>query len=214
MTKMTNAMREAIIKHSLVQGRQRRESQLKLQERALALRLTKQRYGDDVFQKCRSLPEGWLDNHRTISFSDYTQQNKLNFPVKVIYDPTRTRWGQRVERTRVPYRHVIELDTAVPLPNSFNSTWTREHVSDMYDEIYDHFAAWVALEDEEEQIRAQMKGALASFTTVEKLSAAWPAAYAHLPQEMLAGTGAMNRALPVPRLDDLNTRLEAFGKAA
>lgn len=214
MTKLTNGMRSAIVAQSLRQGREQRESVLKTRERSLACRLTIHRYGEDVFRKCRALPEGWLNTLRTISFTDYPQHNILNFPVKVIYEPTRTKFGRRVERTRIPYQHKLELDTAVPLPNSFQHRWEREHLGDMYNEVYDHFASMVALADEEEQIRTQMKGALMSFTTVEKLRDGWPEAFAALPQELLVATPMANRALPVPRLDDLNARLEAFRSAA
>jgi Nucleotide modification associated domain 5 len=209
MTKLTNQMRTALVEHALVAGRLAGEAELVRRERALALRLTRHRYGDDVFDRCRALPEGWVDAHRTISFDHWAGDNKLGFPVRVVY--AKGPYGRR-EHYRVPRGHRLELDTAVPLPNSFAQAWTRAEVGSLYDEVYAYFEAVVARHDEEEALRASLKAAAAAFTTVEKLADMWPEGYAHLPVELLAATA--NHSLPAPRLDDLNARLAAFRREA
>ena len=206
MTRLTKAMCESIVKRTLDAGRLAREAAITRGERSLALRLTRHRYGDDVFDRCRALPAGWLEVHRTISFG---WSNALNFPqkCKIIYVRSVK------DRVMVPVAHRIELDTAVPLPNSFQNPWDRSHLGIMYDEVYDHFASIVALHDEMEQLETQIKGVLTAFTTVEKLAADWPEGYSHLPQEMLLGTGS-SFPVPAPRIEDLNDRLVAFAREA
>jgi hypothetical protein len=198
--KLTNSMRKAIIDRIIDEVRRPREAKLKKREHALALRLTLKRYGRDVFDRCRALPEGWLGVHKAITF-DY-ELRQTNFPRRFVVEGKYSR--------RWPSNYMIELSEAAALPNSFAQSWNRNEMGPLYDDVYGHFEDIVVLAEELENLAIQTRAVLASFTTVEKLAEGWAEGYAHLPQELLADTGGV----PAPRIEDLNKRIAALQKAA
>ena len=66
MTKLTIKMRETIVNKIVEAGRIGREAWLERREHALALRCVKARFGDDVFERCRALPPGWINLEFTL----------------------------------------------------------------------------------------------------------------------------------------------------
>lgn len=210
MTKLTNTHRAAIADKALDAGRLTREAALTRQEHSLTLRATKFRFGDDVFERCRALPEGWLGVHKMIQFNYNTVCNLL--PCRQVVHPRtpsrRWSWEQRV-----PANYKLDLSDVAVLPNAFAEPWQPSYFSGtLWDEVQEHFAGHIALFDEMELLRAQVKSTLLSFTTVERLAEDWPEGYAFLPPELVVPTTANLPA--VLKLDDLNRRLAAFQQEA
>lgn len=204
MTKLTNAMRATIVKRITDKLRPAREAGLRAREHALALRLLRHRYGDDVFDRCRALPEGWLNVQKHLLF-DYRLTQVL--PRKRIVEGT-----GRNRCDRVYPSGNVQLNEYAPLPNSTGSGWTREAVGEaLFEEIVALFHAKIELIDDVMLLQQQIRATLASFTTVEKLAERWPEGYAELPAEMLA---PIADGLPAPRIADLNERIAKFREAA
>lgn len=203
MTTLVNAQRVAITRKVIAAASTPRYEALRKQEYSLALRLTQARYGKDVFDRCRSLPEGWLSAHRTITFD----ANWARGEFVGSYDT--------IQRVDGPYISSpgwgLDLESSAILPNSFQRLWGSKEVSaKLVDELATFFRVHVALHEEIEQLRAQITATLKSFATVEKLAEGWPEGYAHLPQQTLAETGG----LPALRIADLNARIAAMKEAA
>jgi hypothetical protein len=198
MTKLLKSHRTVIVDRLLAPGRTAREAVLKRRENALALRATKARFGDDVFARCRALPEGWVDVHKRIQI--YGCDTTL--PRYVVND-------HRYSYTK-PDKH-IELAEAVPLPNAFMRSWSKNDFGRFWPEVVDLFQARCDLHTELTSLAQQLAGTLAGFTTVERLAEDWPEAYRALPQELLAPAAVH---LPAAKLDDLNARLAALREAA
>lgn len=204
--KLTNTHRNAIIEKVLIAGRMARTPALERQEDSLALRATKRRFGDDVFERCRALPEGWLNTHKIISIAYKAAQDLPN-----AYEEVSVYRG-RTKLQPVWFSRTLSLSNAAVLPNIFAGDWNQDAFgSILWSDVYDYFAAGVALHEEMKQLRIEIRGVLAGFTTVERLAEGWPEGYSHLPAELLAATGAAN--LPAVRIEDLNARLAAFGHA-
>lgn len=204
MTRLTNQMRNQIKRRILESVRTPREVVLRAQEHSLALRLLRARYGDDVFERCRALPEGWLQLHKKITLG-----HDVTDPL-----PRFTRAERYVSSYRYSTRIVLppgtlELAEYAPLPNSVAGTWTREHVTGrQLDDLAAWFTNYVALAEELERLGTEVGAALAAFPTVEKLAEGWPEGHAHLQlPEPVSG-------LPAPRIEDLNEHIAAAVRAA
>lgn len=185
MTRLLMSHREKIAKRVVDAVRAPRESKLRECERALAVKLVRWRYGDDVFDRVRALPEGWLPFVKTISIG----------------------YSLRMELPAASNR-CVELDTAVPLPESARYEW--KDLGPLHGEVHDLFADRVALDKDLNLLRQQTLAVLSAFTTVERLAADWPEGYAMLPAEQLAPPNG----LPAPRIADLNARIAALKEAA
>lgn len=186
MSKLLKSHRQEIVKRIVADVRAPREARLRERERHLAVKLVRWRYGDDVFDKARALPEGWLPNVKYIT---------LNYRLRT-----------KLTSGSAPWR--LELDTAVPLPWSASHEWTD--FGKIHDEVYAWYQDWTNLEEELRLLRQQTEAVLSTFTTVERLAADWPEGYAMLPAEQLAPSNG----LPAPRISDLNARIAALKEAA
>ena len=207
MTKLTNQMRKAIVDKLITPGRMAREKALKDQEHSLALRATRQRYGDDVFDRCRELPEGWLNVHQRISLFGQSLPKKY-FMVKS------TQSYRHPHQITVPlHGHYLDLLNPAPLPNSFQHGWKEFHFgAKLWNEVYSYFNAIIELYESIEELKIKLTGGLSGYTTVERLCEEWPEAYAHLPQELLAPQPKY--PLPVVPIADLNEMVEKFRRVA
>lgn len=204
MTKLTNAMRAAITDRIVVKVRLPREVKLRAREQSLAVRLIRHRYGDDVFDRCRALPEGWLSVQKHVS---------LNYNVVRMLPQRRKIVETNRNRSEVIFPSGdLELTEYVPLPNSNRQHWDREVIGEkLFEEIVELFQAKVDLEIEIDNLQQQITATLSAFTTVERLAADWPEGYAELPAEM---TAPKAEGLPAPRIADLNERIAALREAA
>lgn len=200
--KLNKQMRDAIVKRILEEVKPAREARLRSCEQALVIKLIRHRYGDDVFERCRALPEGWIGVHKAICL-DYQLRNLL--PRKQIVVGS----GRNRSVDHYP-RSTLYLAEYAPLPNSTGSGWTREAIGEkLYDELTDLFQAWVDALTDFELLEQQLRATLSSFTTVGRLAADWPEGYVKLPAELTAPEG-----LPAPRIADLNERIAAVKRAA
>jgi putative DNA base modification enzyme with NMAD domain len=207
MTKLTNQMRNAIVDKLIVPGRVAREKALKDQENSLALRATKYRFGDDVFDRCRALPEGWVDFQQRISLYNCSLPSK-RFMVK---STASFRHPHQITVPSTGY-HLNLLNPAA-LPNAFRYAWQEPMFgAKLWNEVYAYFNSVIELYEATEDLKIKLTGGLSSYTTVERLSEGWPEAYAHLPQELLAP----QPKYPVPAVPiaDLNEMIEKFRRVA
>jgi hypothetical protein len=167
---------------------------MRARENALALRMLRFRFGEDVFERCRELPGGWLELHKHIVISHRVRQS-------------------------MPHRHTsfirekvsISLAEFAVLPNSARTDWDREMFEPLFEEVCAVFASYYTLEDEVRLVGQQARSLLTSIHTVEKLCDAWPEGFAFLPQEELA---APNFPVPAPRIMDINARIAALREVA
>ena len=203
-TRLTKEMRAAIVRRIVDKTKPAQEAKLRGWEHALAVRLIRHRYGDDVFERCRALPEGWLEVHKTVSF-DY----KLR---QVLPQRRRVEWMGRFRSEVVYPSGHVDLSEYAPLPNSIGKDWTRECIGEaLFEEVVSLFDAKIDLQKDIELLRQQVAAVLASFATVERLAADWPEGYAELPAEMLV---PKTEGLPAPRIADLNERISKLREAA
>lgn len=188
--RLTKRMQADVADRVVSDVRRPREAALLRQENSLAIRLMKRRYGDDVFDRCRTLPAGWLPVRKQLSVS----------------------LGSRApDGARNSHRYV-HLSDYVAAPDSSKDGWGEflDQHPDLYDEVYAWFAAHAELGVQLTNLRYQVRATLASYTTVEKLAEGWPEGYALLPQETLAETSGV----PAPRIADLNARIASLREAA
>lgn len=197
--KLTKHMRDAITKRIVELVRTPREVALRAQEQALAIRLLRQRYDDDVFDRCRALPAGWLQHYKRLSLA-YSLREKLP-KIRITH-------GNHVG---VYPEGCLNLAEYAPLPNSAAGGWDRAAVGALFDELHALFEARIELHRQLEVLEQQTRAVLASFSTVEKLNDGWPEGYAHLPAELMMPATA---DLPAPRIADLNARIAALREAA
>lgn len=192
MTTLTQSMRRSVVERTLETITLPREAAFTRTENALALRLVMHRYGNDVFDRCRALPEGWLGLHKELSL-----ETEL---CKMLPQP------QEV----VPrMRYSLRLSEAAVLPNSTRFGWTREVIGPHFAAVHELWRERADFYDDLRLLRRQVEATTAAYRTVEKLAAGWPEGYAQLPQEMLQVSN-----LPAPRISDLNARIEAMRQAA
>jgi hypothetical protein len=196
MTRLKVETRRIIASRVVSSVRAPREASFERAERALALRLTIARYGKDVFDRCRALPDGWLMWHQEIL---------LDYQVRIQMPRPRMVYIRRNEYDEFSRSDVhLKLTDAAPLPNSFQVPWVLSDLCDLCDEVYERYALRADLMEELRLLRTQVTATLSAFSTVESLAAEWPEGYAFFPHEVLAESGA----LPAPRLSDLNERIE------
>jgi hypothetical protein len=202
--KLTNQMRTTIVDRIIASARAPREAALNHREAALAIMLLRHRYGDDVFERCRALPEGWLHHQKQIS---------LEYGLVQTLPRTSVETGGGRHRSFNTYpRGYLSLTDHAPLPQSASGGWDRKAVGDrLYNELHILFGNRIALEDDLKALRTQISGILAAFTTVKCLADGWPEGYAHLPAEM---TAPLTANLPAVRIADLNARIEALKEVA
>lgn len=200
MTKLLKAHRVAIVAKVVSSVREPREAALDRHEHALAIRMVKHRYGDDVFERCRALPEGWLPSVKILSLSHDLVQS---FP---RYRHESGRYAS------LRPAGSVRLSDYAPLPASAERVaWGVEHVSAVDGaSLHDLFADRVRLEEDLAQLERQVVATLASFSTVEALAEGWPEGYKHFPHEALASAGG----LPAPRIEDLDARIAVLREAA
>lgn len=205
VTRLTNQMRSQVKRRVLESVRTPREVALRAQEHALALRFLRARYGEDVFERCRALPEGWLQLHKKLTLGHDVTDPLPRFTRVERYVRSNRYYASRI----VLPPSVLELAEYAPLPNSVAEIWTREHVTGReLDDLSDWFTKHVALEEELERLETEIRAALAAFPTVEKLAKGWPEGHAHLElAEPISG-------LPAPRIEDLNEHIAAAVRAA
>lgn len=203
--KLTKIMRATIIDRIIAKVRPPRELKLRAREQALALQLVRHRYGKDVFDRCRALPDGWLAVHKHVAF---------DYRVVQVLPRRRTIEGSGRRHWEVVYpKGHLELAEYAPLPNSVSSGWDRETIGEkLFEDLVGLFQGKVDLEVELSGLRQQIAGTLAAFTTVERLSVDWPEGYAELPAEMMAPK--VPEGLPAPRIADVNERIAALREAA
>jgi hypothetical protein len=201
MMKLTNAMRTKIIDKILERIIRPHDIAFRRRENALALRLLKSRFGADVFDRCRALPEGWLPLQKHLCLDSMLISA---FP----------RWSGTVvcwHLSRRRFNGNVELAEYAALPACVKDGWDAETVRGKnLNDLHALFADHAELEEQLYQLHTQLTATLAAYTTVENLSKSWPEGYAELPAEMLAQTGG----LPAPRIADLNARIAALREAA
>ncbi len=202
--KFTSRMRVTITDRVVASTRAPREAALNRREQALAVRLLRHRYGNDVFERCRALPEGWLHHQKQLSLEYALAQTLPRTSIET--NGYRRRYGASL----YPSGYLLLADHA-PLPTSASGGWDRAAIGSLYDDLHALFAARVELEKDLRALRAQVDGVLAAFTTVERLAEGWPEGYAHLPAEMTASPAAN---LPAVRIADLNARIEVLKEVA
>lgn len=199
MSKLLKFHRTAIVNKIVESVSVPRESRLQAQESALALRMLRQRYGADVFERCRSLPEGWLLPLKGLNL-DYELARVL--PKSDAPSNGRYRFYGTL--------NVINLADYAPLPASAKYGWTLEVLGNLYDDVVAYAQARADLHEDLSLLVKQTTALLASFTTVEKLAAEWPEGYSYFPHTDLSqGAG-----LPAPRVADLNERIVKLREAA
>jgi hypothetical protein len=202
--KLTNAMRSTIADRIVAKVRPPREAKLRAREQALAIRLIRHRFGDDVFDRCRELPAGWLNVQKHVSFEYGLTQTLPRKRISVGVG------RYRCERA-IPDGY-LTLAEYVPLPNSNGTGLSREAIGEaLFEEIAALFQAKIDLEEDVALLRNQVTATLSAFTTVERLAADWPEGYAELPAEAMA---PKVDGLPAPRIADLNARIAAVREAA
>lgn len=206
MTKLVNSMRNAVVKRLVERTRAPRDAKFRNREHALAVRMLRARYGDDVFERCRALPDGWLRVHKHLRFPSDVSRRLTPCRVEYCYD----------RRAALPMRVIrslgqVELDEYAPLPASVADTWEVEQLAPHLDDIESLCRDRRAHEDELAMVETQARALLAAYTTVELLSKEWPEGYALLPAEMLMPPPT---GVPAPRIADLNARIEALREAA
>ena len=201
---MTNKMRLAVVNKLIEQVRGSSASAHRSREQAIAVRMLRRRYGDDVFERCRALPEGWLHSIKQLHLhqSVYSQLA----PCERQY----VEYPRGESSLRPPY--VVSLAEYAPLPMSASSGWDAGTVGlGLLSELIDWCSTRADLEIQIANLRTQTEAVLAAFTTVERLCSDWPEGYALLPAEMLA---PVNAGVPAPRIEDLNARIAALRSAA
>ncbi len=201
MTRLTKVMRETITSHIIEKTRPAHEVALRAREAALAVRLLRHRYGTDVFERCRALPEGWLTVHKQIVL-DY----------QVIFTLPRHKIATGRNCSMIYPSGELSLAEYTPLPYSACGVWPREVIGEeLFEEIVALFHAKIDLEKDIGLLSQQIAATLGAFTTAERLATDWPEGYAELPAEMLA---PVNAGLPAPRIADLNARIAKLREAA
>lgn len=185
MTKLNNSHRRVIAEKLIADTFREREARLKQREHALALRVLRRELGEDALIRIAALPPGWLPKVDTFYLEDLNGLKR---------------------KTPYGYRSVsIHLDAPITVPYNWTSAIGRINVGpESLAEVTAFCNDETALMTEREQLTLAVKGSLAGSTTVEKLSADWPEAYAFFPHPELAPG-----ALPAVRLTDLNARIAA-----
>ena len=192
--RLTNYMRDRARHYLIEKLKGPIEAGLATREGALATRMLQHRYGRDVFERARALPEGWLYPVRSLRLEADVYET---FP-RVEVGP------QRV------FCQVSLADYA-PLPYSAHAGWSREVLGPtLCAALHDLAVTWAERHTELVALDRQVRATLASFYTVEALAEGWPEGYAELPQELLAQSGG----LPAPRIADLNARIAAARQVA
>lgn len=153
MTRLTNQQRDQIRAGIVDETFRSRSLRLRQREHALAVRMLRERYGDDLFERIAKLPNGWL--------------------------PTTNR--VRFEGSPLGPSHLMLMEYA-PLPAETSWSGTRLTPSDALIAESDALVlAREQMHDEREQLNSVIRSALASMTTVEQLADRWPEGYRHLP---------------------------------
>lgn len=201
--RLTQKVRDTIQTKLLDSVIRARIGEFEKEEHGLALRLTIARYGADVFDRCRVLPEGWLHAHKVINL-DYNIREYLIQPTcatALYYN------GRQLNRQWV----LLELAEYAILPNSFAKPWSSEDIEQkQLQELIEFSRARAGWLEELEHLNRQLKATLTAFTTVERLAQDWPEGYAFFPHESLAQVAG----LPAPRIADLNERIAVMRKDA
>ncbi len=140
MTKLNKTLRETIVKRVVENVAKAREPALRHREQALAIKLIRARFGKDVFERCRELPEGWLSVHKTIDLKYEVRQALPKF-------------NRITGEGRFSYAHQeppgkLDLADYAPLPHAMRDEWDREMIGKHYDAVYALF------EDRVELLRA------------------------------------------------------------
>ena len=99
MTILTKTVRTVITDRIIEAAKAPREAALRHAEQALVTRLLRVRYGDDVFDRCRALPEGWLHVVKTITLY-HDVYNKLPRHRVEVENPRRRYGAYSIERHR------------------------------------------------------------------------------------------------------------------
>lgn len=204
--KLTKQLRAATVRRLVDHAAAPGDLALRRREHALAIRIMRGRYGDDVFERCRALPDGWLQSGK---------QFALAYELRYSLPSVRVEEA-RGEGRRGTYAHAwplgyFSLAEYAPVPWSALQPWGREEVGGPLPELHDLFAAAVEHRRALEDLRTRSAALLDGFVTVEALAADWPAAYAHLPQEMLRPA---QPNLPAPLVADLDAAVAALRAAA
>ncbi len=195
--KLNKTLRETIVKRVVEDVAKAREPALRHREQALAVRLVRARFGKDVFERCRELPEGWLSIHKTISLKYEVRQALPKF--------VRPGGGYAEPAGK------LDLVDYAPLPYAMRDDLDREMVGCHYDAVYALFEDRVELLRELDNLATQTRAVVNAYSTIERLAEGWPAGFALLPAEALKPTGA---GLPAPRIEDLDKRIAALKEAA
>ncbi len=202
MVLLTNKMRTEIRRRFIDEVELARLVALRAMEHATAIKLLKHRYGDDVFTKCRSFPDGWF---RLIKTLDLNHSFMQSLPASK---------QEYIERRRlaVHYHYLshVSLSDYAPLPYQASQGWDRSTIGDCYQDVHDLAMSFANFKDDINNLKAQIWATLQAFSTVEKLCDGWPEGYAKLPAEMLIVKGG----LPATRIDDLNTAIEKCRQVA
>lgn len=206
--KLTRAMRDAIVKRLLERTRAPRDAVLRNHEHALAVRLLRHRYGDDVFERCRALPEGWLQVYKHVTF-EHKFVTRLTRCRVIFSYPHR---GSGPPTREIRSLGSVNLSDYAPLPASACQTWPAEFLEPCFDEIEGYARGVRDHEDAVEALRVQTVGVLSAYPTVELLSRDWPDGYNMLPPEMLAPP--VPPGVPAVRIEDLTLRIEKIREAA
>lgn len=205
--KLTKAMRAAIVTRLIERTRAPRDAVFRNREHALALRLLMGRYGEDVFERCRSMPDGWFRSCRSVTMESRFSERLT---------PCMVSWTHR--RNQLPRRqlrrfHSLSLSEYAPLPATASDTWQAIHLNPYFDDIESYARDLREHEDEVEALRTLTDGILSSYGTVELLSKDWPDGYSLLPAEMLAPS-PVALGVPAVRICDLALRIEKIRQAA
>lgn len=175
--KMTNEIRQAIVKAAKKHRFQAAEDELRKREIDLGRRIYDATYDERVRNLMNQMPDGIIDTDAVVWFNnDEGHRDSLPLGESRPVSHLAGRWSRHHD-----YCIRIESDLAADY---------RKLVEDSR-----------ALEKEKELAASTMRSALASYTTVKKLLEAWPEIEPFLPDWDLA---APNRQLPVPEVKKLN----------
>jgi hypothetical protein len=185
-TRLTKQIRDAIVTKLVWEAENKRCEAQAVKDEALALRVVEARCGKGWRKKLGKVPENWLPCVDRVD-AVYCQ------PGSDFQRSTRIYIG----RVSLPWFGAYGGEGEAPLPEVLQAE-LADHDEKKHSETHSYRV-----------VEKQVRVALNSVSTVEKLKETWPEAYACIPAEMLTSTGkqvALNA-------EHLNQVLAAFAAA-
>jgi len=189
MATFTKRMKQRVKWEMVSKAQEALRNKFNTDQDRLAREVIKARCGADVFEKTKKLPEGWLVREANISIENDVR--------RFVHYPrySSCSWLKLNESLRVPDCARKGIFPAKPIPDEL-----AKEIAEMIDGFNNDYAKLGGL-DREFDI------AMTDIRTLDQLKAAWPEAYACLPDGELPNPTTKVPALPI---QDLNTKLRSI----